>query len=119
MKIAVLSTMLALILCLSRAVPAPEPVRPDTAVWTVTFTDPYGEPVPGCAVNFCTDTFCTTITAGGQGVAVFRGEPGIYYVRVTRVPEGYAFDTSREYWSEIGGGEYFFTVTRRQPPEGT
>ena len=80
--------------------------------YTVTFVDQDGAPVPGCIVNFCTDEACTPVIADESGVAVFTGAPYAYHLQVLKVPEGYAFDTSLELYTEESGGELTFTVTR-------
>lgn len=83
------------------------------AVYTVTFTDQFGRPVPGCIVNFCTDNMCVPVTADENGTAGFTGTPGIYHLQVLRVPEGYEFDTSLEFYTEKYGGDIPITVTKR------
>ena len=81
--------------------------------YTVYFVDQYGDPVPGCIVNFCTDEMCQPCVANGQGVVVFTGAPYPYHLQVIRVPDGYAFDTAQEFTADENGGEMTFTVTRK------
>ena len=80
--------------------------------YAVRFVDQNGDPVPGCIVNFCTDTFCMPIAADETGVAHFTGEPYAYHLQVLKVPAGYAFDTAQEFWTEEKGGEITLTVTK-------
>lgn len=80
--------------------------------YTVRFVDQNGDAVPGCMVNFCTDDFCQVAVADENGMAEFTGEPYAYHVQVVRVPAGYDFDTSREFYAEIGGGEMTMEVTK-------
>ena len=84
----------------------------DEPTWTVKFTGPEGEPVPGCIVNFCTDESCTPVAADENGVAAFSGEPYAYHLQVIYVPEGYAFDTAQEFYAEENGGEMEISVDR-------
>ncbi len=89
-----------------------EPVS-GLAVYTVTFTDQFGRPVPGCIVNFCTDDMCVPVTADESGKAEFTGAPGTYHLQVLRVPEGYEFDTSLEFYTDENGGDTPLTVTKQ------
>lgn len=80
--------------------------------YAVRFIDQNGDPVPGCIVNFCTDTFCMPVVADETGTAQFTGEPYAYHLQVLKVPAGYAFDTAQEFWTEENGGEITLTVTK-------
>ena len=80
--------------------------------WTIRFADQNGDPVPGCVVNFCTDEACTPVISDGNGLALFSGEPYPYHLQVIKVPEGYSFDTSQEFYADTAGGEMTFTVTK-------
>ena len=82
------------------------------SAYTVLFTDQDGAPVPGCVVNFCTDTACVPVVADENGAAVFTGAPYAYHLQVIKVPEGYSFDTAQEFTADPNGGEISFTVTR-------
>ncbi len=82
------------------------------AEYTAVFVDQNGDPVPGCIINFCTDESCVPVTADENGVAVFTGMPYAYHLQVIKVPEGYSFDKSREFYAEENGGEMEFTVTK-------
>lgn len=87
---------------------------PAQAVHTVRFVDAEGNPVPGGAVNFCTDDFCQSVEADGEGVAVFAGEPMSYHVDVTQVPAGYTVAEGGAFNTEIDGGEYTVTLEKQQ-----
>ncbi len=80
--------------------------------YAVRFIDQNGDPVPGCIVNFCTDTFCMPVVADETGTARFTGEPYAYHLQVLKVPAGYAFDTAQEFWTEENGGEITITVAK-------
>lgn len=84
---------------------AAEPAADGTASYRVLFVDQNGDPVPDCAVTFCTDATCTAVFGDGAGVAEFEGEALAYHIKVIQAPEGYAFDAEREYPTEPGGGE--------------
>lgn len=91
---------------------AEEQIPAGQSKYTVRFVDQNGDAVPGCMVNFCTDDFCQVAVADENGMAEFTGEPYAYHVQVVRVPAGYDFDTSREFYAEIGGGEMTMEVTK-------
>ena len=80
--------------------------------YAVRFVDQRGDPVPGCIVNFCTDTFCMPVVADETGTARFTGAPYAYHLQVLSVPAGCAFDTAQEFWTAETGGEITITVTR-------
>ena len=80
--------------------------------YAVRFIDQNGDPVPGCAVNFCTDVFCMPVIADETGVARFTGAPYAYHLQVLKVPAGYSFDTAQEFWTEEKGGEITITVNK-------
>lgn len=80
--------------------------------YAVRFIDPNGDPVPGCIVNFCTDTFCMPVVADETGTARFTGAPYAYHLQVLSVPAGFAFDTAQEFWTEETGGEITITVDK-------
>ena len=83
------------------------------ASYTVRFVDAQGNPVPGCIVNFCTDEMCLPVVADADGVAAYTGEPYAYHLQVIKVPDGYAFDTAREFYTETTGGEMTVTVEKK------
>ena len=77
-----------------------------------TFVDQYGDPVPGCVINFCTDTACTPVFSDASGLAEFEGEPYPYHVQVIRVPAGYEFDTRQEFTLGENGDVLALLVTK-------
>ena len=83
------------------------------ATYTVRFVDAQGAPVPGCIVNFCTDEMCLPVVADADGVAAYTGDPYAYHLQVIRVPEGYAFDTAQEFYTEPEGGDMILTVNKQ------
>ena len=78
----------------------------------MTFIDGDENPVPDCAVSFCTDDACTTVIADENGVATFTGAPYAYHIQVIAVPEGYAFDTSMEIYTRETGDDLLLTVSK-------
>lgn len=83
---------------------------PESVSYTVRFTDPSGNPVPGCIINFCTDEMCVPVRSDGNGIAYFEGAPYEYHLQVIKVPEGHSFDTKQEFTAPLLGGEICFTV---------
>lgn len=81
--------------------------------YTAIFVDQDGAPVPGCIINFCTDETCVPAVADKNGVAVFSGPAYPYHLQVIKVPEGYAFDTTQEFYAEDDGGEMTFVVEKQ------
>lgn len=62
-------------------------------VYRVITVDEKGEPVPGTALQFCSESLCVMGETGEDGIAVFEDrEEGTYTVRILKVPEGYAED---------------------------
>ena len=80
--------------------------------YRVLFRDQEGEAVPGCIVNFCTDSACMPVAADEQGVALFTGAPDRYHLQVLRVPSGYRFDTEQEFYMDETGGEMILTLVK-------
>lgn len=64
----------------------------DPALCTYTVTA-YGitdtAALAGTVINFCTDTTCTPVVMGEDGVAIFTAPPAKYHVQIVSVPEGY------------------------------
>ena len=81
--------------------------------YTVRFVDQDGGPVPGCIINFCTDDSCSPVTADENGVAVFTGEPYAYHLQVIKVPAGYEFDRTQEFYASPEGGEMILVVVKK------
>ena len=76
------------------------PGEDTAAVYSVCFTGPEGEPVPGCVVNFCTDEFCAPVTSDEKGLARFTGEPKAYHLEILSVPDGYHWKEEEEVYTE-------------------
>ncbi len=89
-----------------------EDVESPFASYTLIFVDEEGNPVEGVIANICDDTSCQPMTSDAEGLVVFESLPFSYHVQVISVPEGYAFDTSAEYYTEEAGGEMTFTLTK-------
>ncbi len=84
----------------------------DQAVYRVKVTDQNGDPVPGCAVSFCTEESCVSAVCDEKGVAEFKGESYAYRVQILSLPEGYDFEGGDELFVKAGGDEISVTVTR-------
>ena len=72
--------------------------------------DQDGNPVPGVAVNFCTDAACTMQQSDENGVITFEGEKANYHVQILKAPEGYSFDKSFELYTGDAYGEWVLHV---------
>ena len=83
------------------------------ADFTVTFVDQDGNPVPGCAVNFCTDEACTLAIGDENGVISFTGAPYAYHVQILSVPEGFSYDETQEFYTKENGDDLVITLTRK------
>ncbi|MBQ6645656.1 MAG: TlpA family protein disulfide reductase [Clostridia bacterium] len=95
--------------------PETPPEAAKDAAITVRFVDQSGKSVPGCIVNFCTDSACTPVFADENGVAVYAldGKADTYHLQVIRIPGGYEFDTSQEFTVQAVGQEIVFTLTNK------
>ena len=81
-------------------------------IYSVTFVDQNGDPVPGCYVNFCTDETCQPVQSDESGVASLTSAPYPYHLQVLKVPEGYSFDVSQEYTADANGENLILVVTK-------
>ena len=73
------------------------------AIYTVTITDQNKEAVQGCVVNFCDDSSCATVVSDKNGIAKHSGVAYPYHIQIVKVPDGYSYDTSKEYVAEEDG----------------
>ena len=90
---------------------AEEPAQaPEQKAYVIHVLDQDGNPVPGAAVNFCTDAACTMAQGGEDGVITFDGAPGNYHVQILKVPEGYSFDQAFELYTGETYGEWVLHV---------
>ena len=80
-----------------------EETVPDIA-YTVSVTDPDGNPVPGVTVEFCSDSECRTESTGENGAAVFTAPEGSYTVHILSVPLGFAGTDGEFPVSDADGG---------------
>ena len=85
---------------------------PEQAVYTVTVLDQDGNPVPGCAISFCTEESCVSVICDGNGRAEYVGEPYAYRIQVLSLPEGYDFEGGDELFAKAAGDEITVNVTR-------
>ena len=90
---------------------AEEPAQaPEQKAYVIHVLDQDGNPVPGAAVNFCTDAACTMAQGGEDGVITFDGAPENYHVQILKVPEGYSFDQAFELYTGETFGEWVLHV---------
>ena len=82
------------------------------AAYTLMVVDQNGAPVPGAAVNFCTDTTCTTTKSDADGVIVFDGPAMAYHVVLLKVPEGYSFDADFDMYTPETYGTWLLRVKK-------
>ena len=85
----------------------------EEASYTVVFADQEGNPVPGCALTFCTDELCMPAVADETGTARCSGAPEVYHLQVIRVPEGYECDGALDFYTQPFSQVLAFAVTRR------
>lgn len=86
---------------------AEETAAPDAPqAYVLRVLDQSGAPVPGTAVNFCTDLACIMRRADENGVITFDGEPDKYHVQLLKVPDGYSFDKEFELYVGPAYGEW-------------
>ena len=64
---------------------------PDDA-YAAIVTDEDNAPVEGVVLQLCSDIACEQQTTDETGLAVFTSEPGIYKLKIYKVPDGYAED---------------------------
>ena len=96
----------------------PEPAAQDAAqAYRLHIVDQFGDPVPGAAVNFCTDTACVLRQSDEDGTISFDGAPDDYHVRLLKVPEGYSFDPDFELYTGRDYGEWRLRVRRDEDGE--
>ncbi len=93
---------------------APEGLQGDYGYvdYVLSFVDQDGNPVEGVMANVCDDTSCTLMKADENGEIPFTSVPFAYHIQVIKVPDGYEFDTSAEYYTTEDGGEMVFTLTK-------
>ncbi len=90
---------------------AEEPAQaPEQKAYVIHVLDQDGNPVPGAAVNFCTDAACTMAQGGEDGVITFDGAPENYHVQILKLPEGYSFDQAFELYTGETYGEWVLHV---------
>ena len=77
-----------------------KPAVTGTQVYTVRFTDPDGNPVPGVMATFCTDLLCDMTVGDADGCCVYEAEPYAYHVNVVKVPKGYRYEGGDIYTTE-------------------
>ncbi len=93
--------------------PAAEEAVPDV-MYSVSVTDPDGNPVPGVTVEFCDDAACSTEDTDETGAASFTAKQGNYTVHVLKVPLGFS-GTDGEFTVSDPGSAIRVTLETEQP----
>lgn len=75
-------------------------------------TDQAGQSVAGLYANFCTDTACTMLQSGEDGVITFDGAPDTYHVQLLRAPKGCRFDPDFQLWIGPEAGQWQLQIHR-------
>ena len=88
----------------------PGPSAPDA--YSIRVVDQDGQSVPGVTVTFCTDSVCAMQTSDPDGNITFSGDPDIYHVQITKVPDGYAFDQDFELTTSAEYSQWLLRVRR-------
>ena len=69
-------------------------------------------PIPGVALNFCTDTVCQFFTSDENGIITFVGAPERYHLQILNAPEGYSYDADLE--QECDGSDWAIVQLRAE-----
>ncbi len=83
-----------------------------TFLYYLVFSDQNGDPVPGVTANVCDDDSCIPMESDENGIVTFAFPGAAYHIQVIKVPDGYAYDTSKEGYLEAEGGVTSFEVTK-------
>lgn len=76
------------------------------AGYKVTVTDKDGNPIAGVQIQMCDSKGCRLPKATGEdGTVRFDFETSDFHVLIAAPVDGYAVDTTEEYWFENGGKE--------------
>ena len=78
----------------------------------VTILDQNGNPVPGCAVNFCTEESCVPMISDEAGRILYNAAPYAYRVQLLSVPDGYDYTGSDALFVKAEGDQMTITVTK-------
>ncbi len=81
-------------------------------LYSVIVKDQDGNPVPGCAISFCTEESCVSVICDENGRAEYVGEPYAYRIQVLSLPDGYDFEGGDEIFVKAAGDEITIAVTR-------
>lgn len=74
--------------------------------YKVTVTDKDGNPIAGVQIQMCDSVGCRLPAATGEdGTVTFNYDPSDFHVLIAAPVEGYAVDTTEEYFFENGGKE--------------
>ena len=83
-----------------------EVTAPATDGYKVTVTDTDGNPIAGVLIQMCDSGTCKIPTAtGADGTVTFNYDPSDFHVVIAAPVDGYAVDTTKEYFFENGGKE--------------
>jgi ABC-type Fe3+-hydroxamate transport system substrate-binding protein len=83
-----------------------EVTAPAATGYKVTVTDKDGNPIAGVPIQMCDSNTCRIPAAtGADGTVTFNYDPSDFHVLIPTPVDGYAVDTTKEYFFENGGKE--------------
>ena len=84
------------------------------AGYKVTVTDKDGNPIAGVQIQMCDSKGCRMPKGtGADGVVTFDFETSDFHVLIAAPVDGYAVDTTEEYWFENGGKELTIVLEKK------
>ena len=91
-----------------------EPAEQVTFKLTGTVTDKDGNPIAGVQIQMCDSKGCRMPKGtGADGTVTFDYDTSDFHVLIAAEVEGYAVDTTEEYWFENGGKELTIVLEKK------
>ena len=82
--------------------------------YKVTVTDKDGNPIAGVQIQMCDSKGCRMPKGtGADGTVTFDFDTSDFHVLIAAEVEGYAVDTTEEYWFENGGKELTIVLEKK------
>ena len=82
--------------------------------YKVTVTDKDGNPIAGVQIQMCDSKGCRMPKGtGADGTVTFDYDTSDFHVLIAAEVEGYAVDTTEEYWFENGGKELTIVLEKK------
>lgn len=85
---------------------------PESAAYTITFTDQHGAPVSGVMAQVCNDDTCMVYTSDTNGICAFELAPYAYEMHILKLPEGYSGDTETIVTLHENGGKITISLSK-------